>query len=506
MGAERQGSHGRTVSAGAWTVGSRLTAKLIDMVTLLCLARFLGPADFGLVAMAMALISIIEAILELPLSTALIRSEAIDRTLLNTAFTLGLVRGLAITALLCCVAWPLASFYGEPRLALLVCALALAPTMRGIASPRMVEFARNYDFRRDAVIEVSGKLIAAIVAIVVALTADSYWAIALNTILAPTVTTLLSYVLVPMRPRLSLAAWSHFANLIGWNFISQIGSAISWQLDRLLLPRFMDTRQFGQYSMAVNLNALPQQSLVVPLQSPLMVTFSKSAPGEQVARTYLTTISALMLVMAPVFVMMSVWAEPIVRIVLGPQWQHAAELLRWLAVIQLLSVPTIPLAALAVVRDRTKLVALRTFTELAVKLPVMLIGIHYLGVMGAVLGNACGLLTAMLVCMVLARKLASTGMLAQLGACLPALIAVLLASSALFLGAATLKTHSEVATIALMSTFGLAYLGIYLTIIYLIWWRAGKPLGPSSFLFEQLGRMIEHFIRFGRQLMAGRTA
>ncbi len=49
----------RAIGAGAWTVGTRLAAKLIDLVMLLCLARFLGPAEFGLVAMAIAAVVVV---------------------------------------------------------------------------------------------------------------------------------------------------------------------------------------------------------------------------------------------------------------------------------------------------------------------------------------------------------------------------------------------------------------------------------------------------------------
>ena len=54
----------RAFVAGIWTVGVRLLSRGVDFITLLVLARFLGPADFGLVAMAMTVVFIVEAILD----------------------------------------------------------------------------------------------------------------------------------------------------------------------------------------------------------------------------------------------------------------------------------------------------------------------------------------------------------------------------------------------------------------------------------------------------------
>lgn len=125
----------KAVGAGAWTVGTRLIAKLIDLAMLLCLARFLGPAEFGLVATAMAVVFIVEALFELPMAAALIRLPELTPAMLHTAFTLSLLRGIVIALLLLTLAWPLAAFNGEPKLTSLLAVLALAPALRGLVSP-----------------------------------------------------------------------------------------------------------------------------------------------------------------------------------------------------------------------------------------------------------------------------------------------------------------------------------------------------------------------------------
>jgi PST family polysaccharide transporter len=67
----------------------------------------LTPADFGLVAIAMTLVQICEAIFELPVVQILVRSEEITHPLLHTAFTLGTLRGLLLGGVLVALAWPL---------------------------------------------------------------------------------------------------------------------------------------------------------------------------------------------------------------------------------------------------------------------------------------------------------------------------------------------------------------------------------------------------------------
>ena len=223
----------RALSAGAWTVGSRLIAKVIDLGMLLCLARFLGPAEFGLVATAMAAVFVIEALFELPVAAALIRVPTVTPDMLHTAFTLSLLRGFVIASLLLIISIPLALFNDEPRLVGLLAVLSLAPALRGLVSPRLVEYTRAFNFKPDTAMELSGKTVAFTVSIFIAVTTRSYWAIAAATVCAPLVSTLMSYAIAPLRPKLTLARWKDFSNLIGWNFISQLCGALNWQIDRL---------------------------------------------------------------------------------------------------------------------------------------------------------------------------------------------------------------------------------------------------------------------------------
>jgi len=86
----------RTLFGAAWTVSSRLAGRLIDFATLLVLARTLTPSDFGLTALAMTLTVIVDMVLEIPVIQALTRLSEIKKSHLDTAFTLGALRGFAL--------------------------------------------------------------------------------------------------------------------------------------------------------------------------------------------------------------------------------------------------------------------------------------------------------------------------------------------------------------------------------------------------------------------------
>jgi O-antigen/teichoic acid export membrane protein len=485
---ERPSIAGRAVGAGAWTIGTRLIAKLIDLGILLCLARFLGPAEFGLVAIAMAVLFIVEALFELPIAAALIRVPALSPNMLHTAFTLSLMRGLLIALILFSASWPLASFNDEPRLKALLAVLALAPALRGLVSPRMVEYARALNFRPDAVMELSGKIVAFAVSVTIAATTRSYWAIAAATVCGPLVTTLLSYYVAPLKIRLTLTDWKQFSSLVGWNFISQLGSALNWQIDRLLLPRLTTTVVFGQYTMGKQISEIPTQALMQPLVRPAMSALALA--GESRGSRYLKLSHSIALVMLPVMGVLLFWPEELVLVTLGPAWSPAAEWLRLVSAAALLSIPAVLMGPLAMTMDRAHWLAVRSLIELLLRLPLVWIGAMHFGILGAVIGGAVATASGTLIALFVVKNLTGIGLAPQLMMIGRPLMAMLPACAVLWLAKFAFTTASMTEIIVWALPFSMLYLTIYALSTLVVWRLVGSPPGVEQHLLNMVRKRL----------------
>ncbi|MBC7603516.1 MAG: oligosaccharide flippase family protein [Ramlibacter sp.] len=475
----------RAVGAGAWTVGTRLTAKLIDLAMLLCLARFLGPDEFGLVAMAMAAVFIVEALFELPMAAALIRVPELTPALLNTAFTLSLLRGLVIALLLVALSWPLAAFNDEPRLTGLLAMLALAPALRGLVNPRIIEYARALNFRPDTVMELSGKAVAFTVSVTIAITTHSYWAIAAATVCGPLVSTFLSYCIAPLRPRLTLTHWAHFSSLVGWNFLSQLCAALNWQIDRLLLPRLTTDTVFGQYAMSKQISEIPVQALIAPLARPTMAALAGA--GDNRSSRYLQLSHAVALVMIPVMGVPLLWPEPLVRVILGAAWLPAADALRWLSAVALIGLPAMLMGPLAMTLDRARSVAMRTLIELLVRLPLVWLGAVHFGIPGAIAGSAIATAAGTLAALFIVRRLIGVGLARQLMTLWRPLAAMLPAGAVLWFAKPTVMTAAGLPELLIRAVpFGALYVLVYALGVVLAWQLAGRPAGLEQHVINSL--------------------
>ena len=160
---------------------SRLIARCMDFATLLVLGRLLSPADFGLVAIAMSVMMIVEAVSELPVGQALVRLPVLTNPHYDTAFTLFLLRGVGLALILIGLSWPLAQIYGDDRLIGLICALGIAPAARSLGSIRTIDFAKKLDFRPNLICDFVGKSSALAISVSLAWGTGSYWSIAAGT-------------------------------------------------------------------------------------------------------------------------------------------------------------------------------------------------------------------------------------------------------------------------------------------------------------------------------------
>ena len=125
-------SLGHSVTHGAaWMVGMRWTIRAIGLVNTIILARLLTPQDFGLVAMATVVIGLLDAVTDPNVEIPLLRRQLIGRLYYDSAWTLQVISGVVKSALFIGIAPLLAAYYGDPRIAMITCIIALRPVIEG---------------------------------------------------------------------------------------------------------------------------------------------------------------------------------------------------------------------------------------------------------------------------------------------------------------------------------------------------------------------------------------
>ena len=405
----------RTARAVGWLTLARVGAKIIDFCLLILFGRVLSPADFGLVALAMTLIVMLELIADLPVGQILVRMHEPRPEHYDTAFTLSLIRAAALGILYVALAWPFAWVYHDARLAPIICVLSLAPMVRGLASPRLAHYARVIDFRRDFFSDLAGKIGSLVCAGSLAILHPSYWAIAVGTLAYYVVYSGTSYIVAPYRPRLNLEHVGEFYRILGWTTAAQFVSALLWQSDKLVLGQFVPSSGVGQFSMGNDLATLPARILLAPLSLALLPAFSIIRNDvERLRSSYLKTLRTVAAIGVPILVVLCLAAKPVIAVMLGPKWAVAAFGLQVLSLSLIPSMFVAGMGPLAMALDLTHLLFRRNLYELFTKIPLIAFGAYYAGLEGLLFATGLSAILIGLMSLSFVRSAVGLPIMAQL--------------------------------------------------------------------------------------------
>ncbi|MCJ2068458.1 oligosaccharide flippase family protein [Methylobacterium sp. J-030] len=488
---EEQNVQQAAAKGASWLLAARFAAKSIDAVVLFILARVLEAADFGLVALAMGFILVAEAMLELPVGLAILRLKMIDPAHFDTAFTLSILRSIVFLIISYVLAYPISLLSSDSRIINLILILSIAPIVRGLASPYMIVFVKNLDFSREFAAEICGKIFGAFMSLYVAYTFRSYWAIAAGTVTTPLVGTILSYIMAPYRPRLTLEKWRAFSHFIGWGAITQLFVAISWQCDRFFLGHFVTKADLGQYALSSDLANFPNQSVIVPIMRPLnTVIYGRTDDLDGLRRAYLQAVSTICTLGIPAYVGLFITSDQVARLFLGPEWGRVGYILGVIALSFLPGLFTLPWPSVTVALERPKLITIATSIEFFVKLPVTWFTVKNYGVEGAIWARVCMNVFIALIAFVFLKRLINLSYRQQLEAAIRPIIAsavMTIMILPLLFYMLTLDTGIKFA-LCLASVIALGGAS-YTLVLMMLWYFSGSPPGAEH-LVERLYKKL----------------
>lgn len=321
-------SLGRKAMIGAgWVFAWRAFSRLLSFISTLALARLLVPTDFGLLAMALTFEGAINALSSFPLWDALVRRPEEDTRLHDAAFTLQAARS-ALTALALAAGAPAAAaWYGEPRLVPILFAIAGIELIVGFSNIGTVQFQRELRFDMQFKLQILPAILQLLVTLLLAWLTRSYWALLAGMATLRISRVVMSYVIHPYRPRLSLTGWQELIGFSFWLWLAGLSGMLWGQIDSFVIGPLFGSATLGVYVLASQIAGLPYTELLGPLNAVLFASFSHAQRDRTtIAVNPMTVAVALLLIIAPIALVISAEAGSMVQLLLGNQWLAAVPL------------------------------------------------------------------------------------------------------------------------------------------------------------------------------------
>lgn len=248
----------RTANAGVWAFALSITQRVLTFGRTVVIARLLIPDDFGLMAIAMIALTLLETFTRTGFESALIQRRGDITGHLDSAWTISVIRGVALGTALFFGASTVGEFFGTPEAIPLVQALAVVSILSGVKNPGVIFFDKELQFRERFLYRSVPILVDLVVSVGLAVVLRNVWCLVLGRVAYQVATVVASYVAHPSRPRLRIES-EKVKDLFGFGMWITLGGIVLYfveNLDNIVVGRLLGPADLGLYKMAFTISTL----------------------------------------------------------------------------------------------------------------------------------------------------------------------------------------------------------------------------------------------------------
>ncbi|MDL1859428.1 lipopolysaccharide biosynthesis protein [Betaproteobacteria bacterium PRO7] len=475
---------GKIVAGASWVFTFRLAERALGLVSTIVLARLLVPDDFGVVAMATAVIAVIELATAFGFELALVQHPAPERRHYDTAWTLNVVVALIGAATVAALASPMAAFFHEPRVTMIMLFLAGTAVIGGFENVGTVDFRRRMDFVREFMFMGGKRLFGFAVTMIGAVMFESYWALLVGVLASRVAGVLLSNAMQPFRPRLSLSAARELFRFSGWTLVSNLITAGLQRGPQFAVGRGGGSEALGLYVVAADVGAMPTTELAAPMNRAAIPGYARLVHDRAALKETFLDIGGLVAVVAiPAGLGLASVAEPAVQALVGDKWLGAVPLIQLLAVSGVFVACGSNLGSLFVALGRPRVNSSFLGLRLAVLLVALAAFVPHWGALGAAWAELTGAAASFAYAAWVTRQQADVSLRQLLGRMWrPAL-----AGGAMFASvSATLVATAGLPSLARLGVGVCVGVGTFVAGLALLWWVCGRAPGTETIILRKI--------------------
>jgi O-antigen/teichoic acid export membrane protein len=321
-------------SAVIWRSGSQIAGQLVQWIATFSVIRLLPPQDYGLMAMTQVVMVLLTMLNGAGLASGLVQQRTIDSRQIAQVFGMLLLLNGTLALAQFAAAPAIAAYYRQPQVADMLRVQVLMYLFTPFIAVPYALRAREMDFRKQAIVNVTSSLASASTALGGALAGWGVWAL----VLAPVAFFAVRAVGMVLAARWLI--WPHFdfrgaGGLARYGALMTVGSLfwfVESQADIFIAGRHFSAHELGIYSTSLFFTQIFVSKFVPPLNE---VAFSAYAriqhDADAFPRAFARAARLILIAALPFYLGLAVTADPLVRVALGPRWEQAIPIVHLLA-------------------------------------------------------------------------------------------------------------------------------------------------------------------------------
>jgi O-antigen/teichoic acid export membrane protein len=370
----------KSIIGTAWSMVERMAKMGIQLVCTFVIAQFVAPSAFGLVSMMSIFLAFSTILIDSGFSQALIHEQKVTREDESSIFWFNILLGVVLYGVFWAIAPLIADFYGEPQLTVLIRVAFLALIFQSLIVVQQGLLFKRVDFKVVSKISFWAVLLSGMAGIVVSYIRRDVWGLIVQNLSFAILQTLFFWVYSRWRPKLlfSMACVRKYLkfsmNLLGSNMLA----AITDNLANLFVGKAYNATILGHYTIA---NKIPMLSAgtvcygIKRVSYSMMSTFQDD--NQQLASYSQRVVGTAFWLLAPIMLLMFVFAKPFIGLLFPEEWAPAAIYLRYFCVMGAVFCFSDINQDILLVKGRTDLLFRLDIVRRTLLVGLLIIGIQY---------------------------------------------------------------------------------------------------------------------------------
>lgn len=324
-------SSGNVVANLIWRLLERCGAQGVTFIVTIVLARLIAPEVYGIIAIVMVIINLLQVFVDSGLGNSLIQKKEADSLDFSSVFYFNMAVCGFLYFVLFITAPLISKFYGMPDLEAVIRVLGLTLIVSGVKNIQQAYVSKNLLFKKFFFATIVGTICAAFVGIYMAYKGYGVWALAAQSLLNNIIDTLILWITVKWRPTLSFSIKRlRVLFSFGWKLLfTSLLETLYTDLTQLIIGKQYSSAQLAYYNKGKQFPNYIVTSINSSIKSVMFPVFAEVQDNiVELKNMTRKSIRVSNFVISPLIIGLFAVAETFVVVLLTEKWLPCVPFLR----------------------------------------------------------------------------------------------------------------------------------------------------------------------------------
>ena len=305
------------------------TQQIVQILSIMVTARYLVPADFGVIGLTTVFTAISTVLVDAGYSTALLREKEFNESKYSQVFVFNVLMAMLLYSILIALSGQISLYFNEPRFEKISLLVFLLIPINAISSIHLIMLNKKMQFKRIAFINNVSGLFIAFSSIVLAMNGFGIYSLAIGPVAGAIVKTVLLWIFNQWLPMIQFNRFEYLKKQFSFSsklLLTSIVNHVSNNFIQLLLGKYYSVSSVGFYTQASKLQSIPMASLTSAIHDVYFQHIVKIGNPNDQDRATVKVIEKVTIGFSIVFSLFSLFSYEIVTVIFSDKWIRVAPI------------------------------------------------------------------------------------------------------------------------------------------------------------------------------------